>query len=237
MDTLADFWDFVTTAGNWTGGRGILERTEAHLRVSFLAVVATVLLAVPPAVFMARRRRGGVVAVAVVNIGRALPTFAVLSMAFALFIRYGRGISIWPTLVALVVLGIPPVFTNTYTGLRGVDPALVEAAVGMGMKPRQLLWSVQLRAAQPLILAGIRTSAVQIVATATLGAFVGYQGLGSFVLEGLAQGRRGYDRLLTGAVLVALLCVLTELAFDLLERRLTPWRRKAPVLRVEPTAA
>ncbi|MCU0272279.1 MAG: ABC transporter permease [Acidimicrobiales bacterium] len=225
MDALGDLWSFLTTADNWWGRRGILQRTEAHLWVSLWAIVLTAVLAVPPALLLGRRRRSGLLAVSVVNVGRALPTFAVLSVAFAVFVSLGNGISIWPTLVALVVLGIPPAFTNAYVGIRDVDRSVVDAATGMGMTGREVLRSVELPAATPMIIGGLRISAVQIVATATLGAFVGYQGLGSFILEGLAQGSRGTDRLLTGAVLVALLSVLTEVAFGRLERRLTPWRR------------
>lgn len=224
VDAVGDLWAFVTTAEHWWGPRGIIARTRAHLWVSFLATLLTVAIAVPPAVLLGRRRRGGLLAVTLVNLGRSLPTFAVLSVAFALFVRFGEGISIWPTLVALVVLGIPPAFANAYVGVRDVDRTIVDAARGMGMTERQVLREVELPAATPLILAGVRTSAVQIVATATLGAFVGYQALGSYILEGLAQGSRGTDRLLTGAVLVALLSILTEVGFGRLERRLTPWR-------------
>ena len=226
MNTLSDFLDFLGSGEAWWGSRGLIHRTAAHLWISALATVATVVLAVPVAVLLARRRRGrGGVAIATANTLRAVPTFAVLALAFAVFVRFDSGLTIWPTLLALVVLGIPPTFANTYVGVRDVDPDILDSARGMGMTARQRLRTVELPIAAPLALAGIRTSAVQITATATLGAFVGYQNLGSFILEGLSLGRRGYDRLLAGAVTVALLSLLIELVFDRVERHAVPWTR------------
>jgi osmoprotectant transport system permease protein len=118
------------------------------------------------------------------------------------------------------------VFTNTYAGIVGVDPAVVDAARGVGMRGGDVLWRVETPNALPLLLTGMRVSAVQIVATATLGAFVGFGGLGAFINEGFRQQDDG--KLLTGAVLVALLAIVTELAFGLVQRSLTPWlNRKA----------
>jgi osmoprotectant transport system permease protein len=234
MDTLGDFVDFLTSGEAWWGSRGLIRRTAAHLWISALATLLTVVLAVPTAVLLARRRRGrGGIAIAVANALRAVPTFAVLALAFAVFVRFQSGLTMWPTLVALVVLGIPPTFANTFVGVRDVDPGVLDAARGMGMTAWQRLRTVELPIAAPLALAGIRTSAVQITATATLGAFVGYQNLGSFILEGLTLGRRGYDRLLAGAVTVALLSLLVELVFDRVERHAVPWTRPRRRLAVD----
>jgi osmoprotectant transport system permease protein len=129
-------------------------------------------------------------------------------------------------MVALVALALPPIFTNTYAGMIGVDPAVVDAARGMGMRGGEVLVRVELPNALPLLLTGLRISAVQVVATATLGAYVGFQCLGSFINEGFRQQDDG--KLLTGAVLVAVLAIATELLFGVGQRLLTPWlNRKA----------
>lgn len=223
MSSLSEFWGFVTTAEHWWGTRGILQRTQSHLWLSLVATVVAATVALPPALWLGHRRVGGAGVVALANAGRAIPSFAIIALVLPLSLRYGFGLGFWPTCAALVVLGIPPIFTNTYTGMAGTDPEVVEAARGMGMRDRQVVWSVEVPWATPLIITGLRISAVQIVATATLGALVGFQGLGSYIIEGLAQGRRGNDRLLTGAIAVAILAIVTEAVFSILERRLTPW--------------
>lgn len=224
MSAVGDLWTFLTTAENWTGSRGIWSRTVAHVWISFVASLIAVAIAMPVAVALAHRRRLPVISVAVANIGRAIPSFAIIALVLPLSIRFGFGLGFWPTTVALVALGIPPIFTNTYTGIAGTPPELVEAAAGIGMTGTEILRLVELPVALPLVLAGFRVAAVQIVATATLGALVGYQCLGSFILEGIAQPRLYGDRLLAGAFLVALLAVAVEIILSRLEPRLVPWR-------------
>lgn len=223
MDALEELWRFISTESNWWGRNGIANRTWAHVQISVLALGIAAVLAVPPAAYLGHIRRGGLLAVSVVNIGRALPSFGILALAFPLSIQFGLGLGFWPTLVPLVLLGIPPIFTNTYTGIRGVDPGIVESANGMGLRARQVLTKVEIPIAVPLIVTGLRVSAVQIVATATLGALVGFSALGSFITEGIAQFDDG--KMLTGGLLVALLAILTEVGFSVLERTLTPWAR------------
>lgn len=223
MDALSELWTFLTTSDNWWGRNGIANRTWAHVRISALALVIASVLAIPPAVVLGHVKRGGLLAVSIVNIGRALPSFGILALALPLSIQLGLGLGFWPTLVPLVLLGVPPIFTNTYTGVRGVDPGVVESANGMGLRPRQVLWQVEMPIAVPLIITGLRVSGVQIVATATLGALVGFSALGSFITEGIAQFDDG--KMLTGGLLVALLAILTEVGFSALERSLTPWSR------------
>ncbi|MEY2433224.1 MAG: osmoprotectant transport system permease protein, partial [Acidimicrobiaceae bacterium] len=178
-------------------------------------------IAVPPALFFGHVKRGGFLAQSIVNIGRAVPSFAILVLLFPLSLQYGFGLGFWPTFVALMLLAIPPMFTNAYVGVRDVDPSIVEASRGMGMGGGQVLLRVEAPIARPLILTGVRLAAVQVVATATLGAFVGFNGLGSFIYEGFSQQDDG--KLLTGAVGVALLAMLTELVFSMTVRRATPW--------------
>jgi osmoprotectant transport system permease protein len=215
---------YLTTSENWWGRLGIAHRLEEHVRISGLAVGTAALLAVPPALALGHRRRGGVVAVAIVNIGQAVPAFALVSIFYIISLVVGLGIGFWPTYAALVVLALPPIFTNTYAGVVGVDPSIVQAARGMGMREGEVLRKVELPNALPLALTGVRLSAVLVVATATLGAYVGFGCLGSFINEGFRQ--RDTGALLTGAVLVAGLAILTELAFGALQRAVTPWLAK-----------
>jgi osmoprotectant transport system permease protein len=147
-----------------------------------------------------------------------------LLLPFAL--RWGFGLGFWPTIAALVLLGIPPIFTNTYVGVRDVPEATVEAARGMGMRAGELVRKVEVPVAVPLILTGLRVSAVQIVATATLGALVGYRDLGTPIVTGYTSPNKG--PMLAGAIAVALLALLTDGVFALGARWLVPWRPPPP---------
>jgi len=230
MSALADFVTFITTASNWTGPKGLITLTINQVLVSIVAVGAATLIALPGGLVVGHLRRGGLAAVSVANIGRALPSFAVLVLAFGVFSQWGRGLSVWPTAVALTLLAIPPIFTNTYTGVRNVDPQVRDAAAGMGMRRREVLRTVEMPIAVPLILTGLRVSASQVMATATLGAWVGFQCLGTLIFEGFAQQNNG--KILTGAVAVSLLTIGTELAFSAVERRVAPWARPAGKRRI-----
>ena len=220
---LNEFSSFITTADNWWGNRGIANRVWEHLQLSMWSVLIAAVLALPPALALGHFKRGGLLAVSVVNIGRALPSFAIIALVLPFSLEWGFGLGFWPTCVALVMLAIPPMFTNAFTGVRDVDIGTVEAAEGMGMTPLRVLLGVEVPNAAPLILTGVRVSAVQVVATATLGALVGFGGLGSLIVEGFAQQDDG--KLITGAVLVAVLSLLTSLLFNVIERLLTPWHR------------
>ena len=213
---------YVTTAANWHGSRGILHRTEEHLRLSAFAVLIAAVIALPIAIWLGHSRRGGLAAQSVVNVGRAVPSLAILALLFPLSLRYGFGLGFWPTLVALVILAVPPMFTNAYTGVRSVDPAVVEASRGMGMRPLEVLTRVEVPSGLSLILTGVRIATLQVIATATLGAYVGFNGLGSFINEGFRQ--RDDAKLLTGAVAVALCALLVDLLFGIISRRAMPWR-------------
>jgi osmoprotectant transport system permease protein len=225
MGALADLWNYLTEADNWWGTTGILKLTWAHIYLSGVALLISSALALPAAIGLAHQRKGSLAATSIVNVGRALPSFAIIALALPFSLRWGFGLGFWPTCVALVALGVPPIFTNAYTAIVGVPAASLEAARGVGMTEAEVLRQVEVPAALPLILTGIRVSAVQIVATATLGALVGYRCLGSLIVIGLAQGKAGTDKLIAGAALVALLSVATDLFFGRLEKAATPWRR------------
>jgi osmoprotectant transport system permease protein len=204
------------------------------LRLSGFSLFAASILALPPAICLGHIKRGGVGAVWLVNIGRAVPSFAIIVLIFPISLRYGFGLGFWPTAFALILLAIPPIFTNAFTGVRDVDAGTVEAARGMGMQAREVVWGVEIPAALPLIITGLRVSAVQVVATATLGAYVGFGGLGAFIVEGFATQNDG--KLLTGAVLVALMSLVVELVFGRIQSWLTPWTKGDLLIRQDPRA-
>jgi osmoprotectant transport system permease protein len=223
---LNDLWGFISTADNWRGSNGIAARTRAHLWISLVATVIATTIALPPALLLAHRGKAPMISVGIANIGRAVPSFAVIALVLPISISLGFGLGFWPTAVALVALGIPPIFTNAYTGVAQTPTALRDAARGIGMTSAQVLIKVEVPHAMSVILTGFRISAVQIVATASLGALVGYQCLGSYVIEGLAQPSRARDRLLTGAVLIAAMAMIVDFLINRVEGHLTRWRSR-----------
>ena len=204
MDVVTDVIGWLTDPAQWSGPDGIPVRTLQHLWYSLLATAIAAAIALPIGIWIGHTGRGALVAVNLTNLGRAIPSLGIIILMFTLV-----GFGIVPVLVALVALAIPPIVTNSYIGVRSVDRDVREAAEGMGMRGRQVLWRVELPVAMPLIMAGIRTSAVQVVATATLAAFVGLGGLGRYLIDGLAQ--RDLPQVVGGAILVAVLSLLTEL--------------------------
>jgi osmoprotectant transport system permease protein len=220
IDFLGDVVAFFAEPDNWTGTSGIINRTVEHVSLSALSMAIAAVIAIPPALALGHSGRGGLLAVSVVNIGRAIPSFAIVALALPISIRLGLGLGFWPTLLALVALALPPMFTNTYTGVREVDADTVEAGRGMGMTGGQILRTVELPLASPVILAAVRVSAVQVVATATLGALVAWGGLGRYIIDGFSQ--QDNVEVFVGGLLVALLAILTELFFGLIERWAVP---------------
>lgn len=208
---------------DWWGDAGVIYRTAEHLRLSGVAVIVAALIALPPGVVLGRLRRGGLFVQSVVNIGRAVPSLALLALVFPLSLRYGFGLGFWPTFAALVVLAVPPMFTNAYTAIRSVDPSIVEASKGMGMRPFEVLTRVEIPSGLALILTGVRIATLQVIATATLGAYVGFNGLGLFITEGFLE--RDDAKLLTGAVAVAMCALVVDLLFGIATRRSMPWRK------------
>ena len=204
MTVVNEVIAWLTDPAQWSGPDGIPVRTLQHLWYSLLATVIAGAIALPIGVFIGHTGRGAVFAINLTNLGRAIPSLGIIILMFTVF-----GFGIAPVLITLFALAIPPIVTNSYIGVRSVDPDVRQAAEGMGMRGRQVLWQVELPMAMPLIMAGIRTSAVQVVATATLAAFVGLGGLGRYLIDGLAQ--RDLAEVVGGAILVAALSLLTEL--------------------------
>jgi osmoprotectant transport system permease protein len=206
---------------------GYVWRIWEHVQVSGAALLAATLIALPLGAYFGHTGKGGFAVVSVVNIGRALPSFGIVALALPITIGLAdalpfisSGLGFLPTFVALFALALPPIFTNTYAGVQGVNPETVEAARGMGVTEGRILREVELPIASPVILAGIRVSAVQVVATAPLGALVAYGGLGRYIIDGFAI--RDDVQIFAGALLVAGLSVITELLFSWVERRVVP---------------
>lgn len=200
---------------HWSGPDGIPTRLGEHLQLSVEAVALGAVIALPIGVLLGHYGRFGAAAVSVSNVGRAVPSFGILVLAFQAF-----GLGDGPIIIALTALAIPPIVTNSYVALREVDPDVKDAARGMGYRDLAQLVGVELPLAVPLIMAGIRTSAVQVVATATLAALIAGGGLGRYIVDGFAQF--DYTKLFAGAILVALLALTTELSLSGLERLLVP---------------
>lgn len=227
MSLVADTARWLADGEHWTGSNGVPARLVEHLTVSASAVVIAAALALPLAFWLGHTGRGGTLVVGLSNASRAVPTFAVLVLLVATPVGFGDR----ATVVALVLFAVPPLLTNAYVGVRDVDRDVREAARGMGMTGRQLLRRVELPLALPLVAAGVRTASVQVVATATLAAYVGGGGLGRFVADGF--GRADPAMTAAGGVLVAALALVTEVSLGAVQRRVTPGprrRRSLPVV-------
>ena len=215
MSFLAKVIAWFADPTNWQGSDGIPTRLLEHVELSAEAVAAGALIALPIGIALGHYGRFGNLAINLSNVGRAVPSFALLVIAFQAF-----GLGNLPIIFALTALAIPPMLTNAYVALSEVDPDIKEAARGMGYRQLPQLLRVELPLAVPLLMAGIRTSAVQVVATATLAAEIAGGGLGRFIIDGYAQ--QIYTEVFAGAVLVGLLALATELALSSLERLLAP---------------
>lgn len=216
MRLLADVARWFADPAHYQGSDAVQTRLLEHLVLSGLAVLVAALVALPVGLWLGHTGRLAFVAVNIANIGRALPSLALLALALPVSFALGLGLGFWPTFFALVPLAIPPILTNAYVAVHNVDRDVTEAARGMGVSELGILRSIELPLALSLILAGVRTASVNVVATATLGALVAGGGLGRYIVDGL--GLQEYDRLFAGALLVALLAIAVEVAFGTFER-------------------
>ncbi len=219
METLGSGIGWILDPAHWNGSNGIPTRLLEHVALSGASFLIAAFIAVPIGLYTGHTGRWGTTVLNVASIGRAVPSYALLLVFFTLTGALGA----LTTLPTLVLLAIPPLLAGAYVAIREVDRDTIEAGRGMGMRELQVLRRVELPAGMPLILVGARTAAVQIVATATLGALVAGGGLGRYIVDGFAlRGAEGTARLVAGAVLVALLAIATERAFTLVERRTVP---------------
>lgn len=220
MNTISDAWQWLTDSAHWAGDDGIWHRLTQHLVLTVVCLILSCLIALPVALVLGHLGKGGALAVNISNVGRAVPTFAVLVLLLLTPIgQWGEG----PTVVALVLFAVPPLLTNAYVGMRGVDRSVVRAARGMGMTGRQMLWRVELPLALPLVLNGVRIAAVQLVATATIAALAGGGGLGRIITAGFNLAST--PQVVAGAVLVAVFALIVEGIFEIGER-LAPGRAR-----------
>lgn len=235
IEFLGEVGAWFADPATWSGRDGIPARLAEHLWVSGIALAACVAVGLPIGLLIGHTGRGAGAVVAIANVGRAVPSLGLMGLAFVVLLPFGVAIGPLPTIIALTALGIPPIVVNAWAGLRQVDRDLVEAARGMGMREGEVLRRVEVPIALPVILAGVRTSAVQIVATATLAAAIGGGTLGQIIYVGFAVGDQ--VRIFGAAIVVAALSIATELGFAALQRAGTPsglrGQRRVPV---EPAA-
>jgi osmoprotectant transport system permease protein len=211
MSLVADLVEWFGDPYHWRGFSGVPVRLVQHLGYSAMAVLVAILIAVPLGALVGHTGRGGFLLVGTANGLRALPELGLLTL-----LVLAVGIGLLPVVVALAVLGVPPLLAGTYAGIRNVDPAVVDAARGMGMREWQVLWKVELPNALPLVLGGLRSATLQVIATAVVAAYVSFGGLGRYLIDGLASGDGAQSA--AGAVLVVVLALTVEGLLALTQR-------------------
>ena len=224
MDLVTAVVSWFADPAHWAGPNGVPSRLAQHVGISLASVAIAAAIALPLGLYIGHTRRGQALAVNLANVGRAVPSLAAIAIVvpFTQMIDPALGFNLYPTVIAMVLLAIPPILVNTYAGVAEVDRDLVESARGMGMTEGQVLRGIEIPSAIPVIVGGLRSASVQVIATATLGAVYGLGALGGFIVEGVAQQDDG--RLFAGVVLVALLALAAEAGLALVQRRLSSSR-------------
>jgi osmoprotectant transport system permease protein len=224
MNFLGDVFDFLTNSDQWRGDESIPHLLGQHVQLTIVSVLVAAIVALPIGILLGHVRTGGTVAVNIANIGRALPAFALLILAVQ-WVGIGEPSGVLapvqsvPAFIAMFALAVPPMLANAYVGMASVDDEIRESARGMGMNGRQMIWRVELPNALPLVMAGVRTAAVAVVATATLAAYVDSGGFGRYIVDGFAV--RDNVKVFAGGLLVALLAIVLELLLALAQRAMT----------------
>jgi osmoprotectant transport system permease protein len=227
---MNDVWRYLTTGANWSGSEGIATRMVEHLLLTAASMLVAILIALPIALYLGHLGKGGTLAINVSNVGRAIPTFAIMLVLSVLdkgpfntdvFGPFGR--AGFATVVALSLFAIPPIMTNAYVGMREVDRDVVESALGMGMDGKQTFWTVELPLALPLIMTGVRLAVVQVWATATIAALVAGPGLGNIITMGFDANKQYI--VVAGAIVVAVIAVILEVGMVLVTRAVDPLSR------------
>ena len=210
------------TGGVQVGGLAeVWEFTWEHVKLSFAAIGIACAIAVPVGLVLGHAGKGELLAISISNVGRAVPSLALI----AFFVAY-IGVGFTNVMLALVLLAIPPILTNTYVGVRQVDREVIDAGRGMGLRPHQVVRRIELPLALPSIFGGIRTSAVNVVATATIAPLAGVLTLGDYILSANVYGPDGR---LAGAILVAVLALSVEVLFAAIQRAVAPRGLQASV--------
>ncbi|HEY7131115.1 MAG TPA: ABC transporter permease [Candidatus Limnocylindrales bacterium] len=227
---------FFLDPANWAGTTGIPNRLQEHLLICVLSVVTASLIAIPVGLYIGHTNNMSGFAINFANIGRAIPSYAMtvillpITLVLAPVIGYEAnfGLVFLPPFLAMTFLAIPPLLVSTYAGLRSVDRELLEAGRGMGLRERQILTSLELPLASSIIVGGLRTATLQVIATATIAAILGGGGLGRFIFDGLNQGLAGRSSIFAGAILVAGLAIGVDMLLAWVQRRLTPRALRTP---------
>lgn len=215
---MNDVLSWLTASAHWSGEDGIPQRLLEHLYYSGVALLIAAVIAIPLGLFVGHTGRGRFVVVNAAGAARAVPSLGLLFVSVLVLgpRLTGDTAFVVPCEIVLVVLAIPPILAGAYAGVEEVDPAVRDAAKGMGMRGPEVLARVEIPCALPLIFSGLRSGALQVVATATIAATVGLGGLGRFLIDGLAV--RDYSQMAAGAVLVAVLALVVDLGFALIQR-------------------
>jgi osmoprotectant transport system permease protein len=218
---------WFTDPAHWSGSDGVPIRILEHIYYVLLTLLVAAAIAIPLGLYVGHTGRGRFLVVSSANSLRALPTLGVLVLAVV-----GFGVGLGPALAALVVLAVPPILAGTHSGVQAVDRAVVDAAHGMGMSEREVLFKVELPNALPLMIGGLRSATLQVISTATIAAYVALGGLGRYIIDGLSV--RDYAEMIAGSILVALLAIAADFALAGLQRVLvspglrTPSRTRRP---------
>ena len=219
---IAEMLSYLGTSSHWVGEGGIAARLGEHLWYSVLAVLLALVLAFPVGLFIGHTGRGKIVLVSLSNTLRALPSLGIMTLLVLLM-----GLGLFPPLVALILIAIPPILAGVYSGVANVDALVVDSARALGMKDSRIILQVELPLALPLMLGGLRSALLQVIATATIAAYVNLGGLGRYIFDGLAL--YDYGQVMVGAVLVTTLALLVDGLLALLIARLSPARRAIEV--------
>jgi osmoprotectant transport system permease protein len=229
MNFISQALSYLFTAGNWVGPVGLAARTLEHLEYTAVAVALSALVAIPVGLIVGHTGRGKLLVVSGINALRALPTLGVLLLAVLLW-----GLGLVPPIIALMVLGIPPLLAGTYAGIANIDHTVVDAARSMGMSETRVLLRVEVPNALPLIVGGLRLATLQVVATATVAAYASLGGLGRYLIDGIKV--RQFHIALVGALMVAALALILDAAWAFVvwasvpgTGRLAPGARRRPV--------
>jgi osmoprotectant transport system permease protein len=224
VNFLGEVFDFLTSSDQWHGDESIPRLLGQHVQLTVVSVLVAAIVALPIGILLGHVRTGGALAVNIANIGRALPAFALLILSVQ-WVGIGDPTGILtpvqsvPAFIAMFALAVPPMLANAYVGMANVDDEIRESARGMGMNARQMIWRVELPNAMPLVMAGVRTATVGVVATATLAALVDSGGFGRYIIDGIAVNDNA--KVFAGGLLVALLAIALELVLALVQRWLT----------------
>ncbi|MEO6207160.1 MAG: ABC transporter permease subunit [Candidatus Limnocylindrales bacterium] len=227
---MEEIFGFFLDPANWEGTRGIPARLLEHVFISAVAIAAATVIALPIGLYIGHTGRGANLAINLANIGRAVPSYAVLVMVLPLALALAPvlgysptlGLNFIPIFISMILLAIPPILVSAYAGLRSVDRDLIEAGRGMGLREGQILRSIEVPIASSVLIGGFRTAILQVIATATIGAILSGGGLGRFIFDGLNQGLAGRPSIYAGAILVTALAVVVDVVLAMIQRRLVP---------------